>query len=205
MFVHLRDLKSRHIPTSASLGVRHDIVRKFNAGVILLTRFGKGYRENIPFRVVMDRFHRITPYQNFSIKYAVKTKLLASAGESRQPNFTTTIVLSAGTATAWRAEGALEDTPMIETAEQLYQAIEQMGRMQRVLESYRDEILTQNPHSIHYCSSCPLSPDAKLTMSRSVASEISGTNATKSVSPACGVPFTVRLTTETPAACKRRA
>jgi hypothetical protein len=30
---------------------------------------------------------------------------------------------------------------MIETTEQLYQAIEQMGRMQRILESYRDEIL----------------------------------------------------------------
>ncbi len=29
---------------------------------------------------------------------------------------------------------------MIETAEQLYQAIEQMGRMQRILESYSNEI-----------------------------------------------------------------
>ena len=36
---------------------------------------------------------------------------------------------------------------MIETSEQLYQAIEQMGRMQRILESYRDEILTQNPRN----------------------------------------------------------
>jgi len=36
---------------------------------------------------------------------------------------------------------------MIETTEQLYQAIEQMGRMQRILESYRDEILTQNPRN----------------------------------------------------------
>jgi len=34
---------------------------------------------------------------------------------------------------------------MIETAEQLNQAIEQMGRMQRILESYRNEILTRNP------------------------------------------------------------
>jgi len=36
-------------------------------------------------------------------------------------------------------EGAMLSTP-----EQLYQAIEQMGRMQRILESYRDEILTKN-------------------------------------------------------------
>ena len=34
---------------------------------------------------------------------------------------------------------------MIETSEQLYQAIEQMGRMQRIIESSRNEILTQNP------------------------------------------------------------
>lgn len=36
---------------------------------------------------------------------------------------------------------------MIETGEQLYQAIEQMGRMQRILESYRNEILTRNPRN----------------------------------------------------------
>ena len=36
---------------------------------------------------------------------------------------------------------------MIETAEQLNQAIEQMGRMQRILESYRNEILTRNPRN----------------------------------------------------------
>jgi len=36
---------------------------------------------------------------------------------------------------------------MIESAEQLYQAIEQMGRMQRILESYRNEILTKNPRN----------------------------------------------------------
>ncbi len=33
---------------------------------------------------------------------------------------------------------------MIETPEQLYQIIEQMGRMQRILESYRNEILGKN-------------------------------------------------------------
>ena len=33
---------------------------------------------------------------------------------------------------------------MIVGAEQLGQAIEQMGRMQRILESYRNEILTKN-------------------------------------------------------------
>ena len=36
---------------------------------------------------------------------------------------------------------------MIETSEQLYQAIEQMGRMQRILESYRNEILAKNPRN----------------------------------------------------------
>ena len=45
---------------------------------------------------------------------------------------------------------------MIETAEQLYQAIEQMGRMQRVLESYRDEILTQNPRTFALLAEGPL-------------------------------------------------
>jgi transcription termination factor NusB len=45
---------------------------------------------------------------------------------------------------------------MIETAEQLYQAIEQMGRMQRVLESYRHEILTQNPRNFAMLAEGPL-------------------------------------------------
>ncbi len=45
---------------------------------------------------------------------------------------------------------------MIETSEQLYQAIEQMGRMQRVLESYRNEILTQNPCNFAMLAEGPL-------------------------------------------------
>ena len=45
---------------------------------------------------------------------------------------------------------------MIETAEQLYQAIEQMGRMQRILESYRDEILTKNPRNFALLAEGPL-------------------------------------------------
>jgi hypothetical protein len=45
---------------------------------------------------------------------------------------------------------------MIETTEQLYQAIEQMGRMQRILESYRDEILTQNPRNFSLLAEGPL-------------------------------------------------
>jgi hypothetical protein len=45
---------------------------------------------------------------------------------------------------------------MIETAEQLYQAIEQMGRMQRILESYRDEILTKNPRNFALFAEGPL-------------------------------------------------
>jgi hypothetical protein len=45
---------------------------------------------------------------------------------------------------------------MIETAEQLYQAVEQMGRMQRVLESYRDEIPTKNPRNFALLAEGPL-------------------------------------------------
>jgi len=45
---------------------------------------------------------------------------------------------------------------MIETAEQLNQAIEQMGRMQRILESYRSEILTRNPRNFAVLVEGPL-------------------------------------------------
>ena len=45
---------------------------------------------------------------------------------------------------------------MIETGEQVYQAIEQMGRMQRILESYRNEILTQNPRNFAVLAEGPL-------------------------------------------------
>jgi hypothetical protein len=45
---------------------------------------------------------------------------------------------------------------MIETPEQLYQAIEQMGRMQRILESYRNEILTKNPRNFAILAEGPL-------------------------------------------------
>lgn len=45
---------------------------------------------------------------------------------------------------------------MIETSEQLYQAIEQMGRMQRILESHRNEILTQHPRNFAVLAEGPL-------------------------------------------------
>lgn len=45
---------------------------------------------------------------------------------------------------------------MIETAEQLYQAIEQMGRMQRILESYRNELLTNSPRNFAVLAEGPL-------------------------------------------------
>jgi hypothetical protein len=45
---------------------------------------------------------------------------------------------------------------MIQSAEQLYQAIEQMGRMQRILESYRNEILTTNPRNFAVLAEGPL-------------------------------------------------
>jgi len=45
---------------------------------------------------------------------------------------------------------------MIETVEQVYQAIEQMARMQRILESYRNEILTCNPRNFAVLAEGPL-------------------------------------------------
>jgi hypothetical protein len=45
---------------------------------------------------------------------------------------------------------------MIETSEQLYQAIEQMGRIQRILESYRNEILTKSPRNFAVMAEGPL-------------------------------------------------
>jgi len=45
---------------------------------------------------------------------------------------------------------------MIAGVEQLGQAIEQMGRMQRILESYRNEILTQNPRNFAVLAEGPL-------------------------------------------------
>jgi len=45
---------------------------------------------------------------------------------------------------------------MIETSEQLYQAIEQMGRMQRILESYRDEVLAKNARNFAMLAEGPL-------------------------------------------------
>jgi hypothetical protein len=45
---------------------------------------------------------------------------------------------------------------MIDTAEQLYQAIEQMGRMQRILESYRDEVLAKHPRNFAVLTEGPL-------------------------------------------------
>ena len=45
---------------------------------------------------------------------------------------------------------------MIENSEQLYQAIEQMGRMQRILESYRSDILSRNPRNFAVFAEGPL-------------------------------------------------
>ena len=45
---------------------------------------------------------------------------------------------------------------MIGIAEQLGQAIEQMGRMQRILESYRNEILTKSPRNFAVLAEGPL-------------------------------------------------
>ena len=45
---------------------------------------------------------------------------------------------------------------MIETAEQLYQAIEPMGRMQRILEPYRNELLVKTPRNFAVLAEGPL-------------------------------------------------
>ena len=45
---------------------------------------------------------------------------------------------------------------MIDIAEQIYQPIEQMGRMQRILQSYRNEILTRNPRNFAVFAEEPL-------------------------------------------------
>jgi hypothetical protein len=45
---------------------------------------------------------------------------------------------------------------MIETPEQVFQAIEQMGRMQRILESQRDELLKVNPRNFAVLAQGPL-------------------------------------------------
>ena len=51
---------------------------------------------------------------------------------------------------------------MITDSEQLYQAIEQMGRMQRLLESYRKDILPQNPRNFAIFAEGPLDEMRKL-------------------------------------------
>ena len=51
---------------------------------------------------------------------------------------------------------------MIETTEELQQAIEQMGRMQRILESYRADILPKNPRNFATFAEGPLDEMQKL-------------------------------------------
>ena len=51
---------------------------------------------------------------------------------------------------------------MIENTDQLIQSIEQMGRMQRLLESYRREILPQNPRNFAVFAEGPLDEIRKL-------------------------------------------
>jgi hypothetical protein len=51
---------------------------------------------------------------------------------------------------------------MIENTEQLVQAIEQMGRMQRILESYHSDILPKNPRNFAAFAEGPLDEIQKL-------------------------------------------
>ena len=51
---------------------------------------------------------------------------------------------------------------MIENIEQLQQAIEQMGRMQRILESYRADILQKSPRNFAIFAEGPLDEIHKL-------------------------------------------
>ena len=45
---------------------------------------------------------------------------------------------------------------MLNSPDQLGQAIDQMGRMQRILESYRNEILMKNPRNVAMLAEGPL-------------------------------------------------
>ena len=54
------------------------------------------------------------------------------------------------------AERHLKDTFVIENTDQLVQANEQIGRMQRVLESYRHGILPKNPRNFAVFAEGPL-------------------------------------------------
>jgi len=51
---------------------------------------------------------------------------------------------------------------MIENTEQLERAIEQMGRMQRILDSYRANILPKNPRNFAVFAEGPLEEIRKL-------------------------------------------
>ena len=51
---------------------------------------------------------------------------------------------------------------MIKTTEQLEQAIAQMGRMQKILESYRADILPRNPRNFAVFAEGPLDEIRKL-------------------------------------------
>ena len=51
---------------------------------------------------------------------------------------------------------------MIETSDQLQQAIEQMGRMQRILEAYRADVLPQNPRNFAVFAEGPLEEIGRL-------------------------------------------
>ena len=51
---------------------------------------------------------------------------------------------------------------MIENTDQLEQAIEQKGRMQRILESYRTDILPKNPRNFAAFAEGPLDEIRKL-------------------------------------------
>jgi len=51
---------------------------------------------------------------------------------------------------------------MIQNTDQLVRAIEQMGRMQRILESYRTDILPKNPRNFAAFAEGPLDEIHKL-------------------------------------------
>ena len=51
---------------------------------------------------------------------------------------------------------------MIENTDQLEQALEQMGRMQRILDSYRADILPKNPRTFALFAEGPLDEIHKL-------------------------------------------
>ena len=63
---------------------------------------------------------------------------------------------------------------MLNSPDQLGQAIDQMGRMQRILEAYRNEILTKNPRNFAMLAEGPLEQIRQLHLLLSSLTRLDG-------------------------------